>query len=73
MPLEHEQHTVTAGQAGRGDLVVKSLTGRSRSQLRGMFLNGCVTINGRKVIEPSTTVKQGDVVEICFDPQCRNR
>ena len=73
MSLEHKQHTVTAEQSGRVDLVVKTLTGRSRSQLRGMCLNGCVTINGRKVTEPSTTVKAGDVVDVRFDPQCRYR
>ena len=73
MPIEHKQHAVTAEQAGRVDLIVKTLTGKSRSQLRGMCLNGCVTINGRKVTEPATAVKDGDVVDVRFDPQCRYR
>lgn len=73
MPIEHKQHTVTADQVGRIDLILKMLTSKSRSQLRGMCMNGCVTINGRKVTEPSTTVKDGDVVGVEFDPQCRYR
>jgi len=73
MPLEHKQHTVAADQAGRVDLILKSLTEKSRSQLRGMCMSGCVTINGRKTTEPSTEVKEGDVVSVTYDPQCRYR
>lgn len=73
MPLEHKQHTVSADQAGRVDLIVKSLTDKSRSQLRGMCMSGCVSINGRKTTEPSTEVKEGDIVSVTFDPQCRYR
>jgi 23S rRNA pseudouridine1911/1915/1917 synthase len=73
MPLEHKTHTVTAEQAGRVDLIVKAITGRSRSQLRGMCMNGCLSINGQPVTEPSTTVKEGDVVDVRFDPQRKYR
>ena len=73
MPLEHKTHTVTAEQAGRVDLIVKAITGRSRSQLRGMCMNGCLNINGQAVTEPSTAVKAGDVVDVRFDPQRKYR
>ena len=73
MPLERKQHIVTAEQAGRVDLILKTLTDKSRSQLRGMCMAGCVTINGRKMTEPSVTVKEGDVIDLEFDPQCKYR
>ncbi len=73
MPLEHKTHTVAAEEAGRVDLIVKAITGRSRSQLRGMCMNGCLSINGRAVTEPSTAVKEGDVVDVMFDPQRKYR
>jgi len=73
MPLEHKTHTVTAEEAGRVDLIVKAITGRSRSQLRGMCLAGCVRINGREVTEPSTAVQEGDVIDVQFDPQRKYR
>lgn len=73
MPLEHKTQTVTAEQAGRLDLVVKGLTERSRSQIRGMCLSGCVTINGQKTNEPSAAVQTGDVIDVRYDPQCKYR
>jgi 23S rRNA pseudouridine1911/1915/1917 synthase len=73
MAWEHKTHVVTAEQVGRVDLVLKTITGRSRSQLRGMCLNGCVQINGREVTEPSTAVKEGDVIDVRFDPQRKYR
>ena len=73
MPLEHKTHTVTAEQAGRVDLIVKTMTERSRSQLRGMCMNGCLNINGNPVTEPSTQVKEGDVIDVRFDPQRKYR
>ena len=73
MPLEHKTHTVTAEEVGRVDLIVKAMISRSRSQLRGMCMNGCLSINGRAVTEPSTAVKEGDVVDVKFDPQRKYR
>lgn len=73
MPLEHKTHTVTAEEAGRVDLIVKAITGRSRSQVRGMCLNGCVSLNGQQASEPSTPVKEGDVIDVRFDPQRKYR
>lgn len=73
MPLEHKTHTVAAAEVGRVDLIVKAMTGRSRSQLRGMCMNGCLSINGLSISEPSVTVKEGDVVDVRYDPQCKYR
>lgn len=73
MSMQHKTHTVTSEQSGRVDLVVKSMIDRSRSQVRGMCLNGCITVNGRKTLEPSTAVQAGDVVEVRFDPQRKYR
>lgn len=73
MPLEYKTHTVTAEQAGRVDLIVKAITGRSRSQLRGMCMNGCLIINGQPITEPSTIVKEGDVIDVRYDPQRKYR
>ena len=73
MALEQHQQTVSAEQTGRVDLVVRELTGKPRSHLRGMCTHGCVTINGRQITEPSAPVVAGDVVEVRFDPQRRYR
>jgi 23S rRNA pseudouridine1911/1915/1917 synthase len=73
MPLEHKTHTVTAEEAGRVDLIVKAITGRSRSQLRGMCMNGCLSINGQPITEPSTAVKEGDTIDVKYDPQRKYR
>lgn len=73
MPLEHKTHTVAAEEAGRVDLIVKAITGRSRSQLRGMCMNGCLSINGQPITEPSTIVKEGDVIDVRYDPQRKYR
>ena len=73
MPLEHKTHLVATDEAGRVDLIVKAITGRSRSQLRGMCLNGCVSVNGQPVNEPSTAVKEGDVIDVRYDPQRKYR
>ena len=73
MPLEHKTHTVTAEQCGRVDLIVKTMIDRSRSQLRGMCMNGCLSINGQPVTEPSTIIKEGDVIDVRYDPQRKYR
>lgn len=73
MPLEQRHHIVTAEEAGRVDLVVKSLTGRSRSHVRGMCMQECVAVNGVMISEPSTNVVAGDVIDVSYDPQCHYR
>ncbi|MFT7640972.1 MAG: 23S rRNA pseudouridine1911/1915/1917 synthase [Pirellulaceae bacterium] len=65
--------TIETESAGRVDLVVRQLSGVSRSQVRGMFDRGCVSINGATCDTVSATVNAGDVVSIRFDPTQRYR
>lgn len=60
---------VTVEQAGRVDRVVQSLTGRSRSQVRGLIHHGCVCVNGAPVGSDAETVAVGDRVDVRFDPR----
>ncbi len=59
--------TVDTTNAGRIDVVVRELTGTSRSQARGMVDHGCVSINGSPCDSVAKTVAAGDVVSIYFD------
>jgi 23S rRNA pseudouridine1911/1915/1917 synthase len=64
---------VDADNAGRVDLVVRQLSKSSRSQVRGMVDQGCVSINGRRCKSVATTVSPGDLVSLRFDPTQRYR
>ena len=63
--------TVGADNAGSVDLVVRELSGSSRSQVRGMVDHGCVSINGGPCETIAAPVAAGDVVSIRFDPTQR--
>jgi len=63
--------TVDAENAGRVDLVVRQLSGSSRSQVRGMVDHGCVSINGAQCETVAAPVAAGDIVSIRFDPTRR--
>ena len=63
--------TVDAASAGRVDLVVRRLSGSSRSQVRGMVDQGCVSINDAPCENVADPVAAGDVVSIRFDPTQR--
>lgn len=63
--------TVGAANAGRVDLVIRQLSGSSRSQVRGMVACGCVSINGTPCVTSATPVAVGDVVSIRYDPTQR--
>jgi 23S rRNA pseudouridine1911/1915/1917 synthase len=63
--------TVDADREGRVDLVVRQLSGSSRSQVRGMVDQGCVSINGAPCENVADPVAVGDVVSIRFDPTQR--
>ncbi len=65
--------TVDADNAGRVDLVVRQLSESSRSQVRGMIDQGCVSINGLACDSNATTVSPGDLVSLRFDPTQRYR
>jgi 23S rRNA pseudouridine1911/1915/1917 synthase len=71
MAIERTETTVTPETAGRIDLIVRQLTGRSRTDLRGMFAHGCVTWNGSRCTEPGTAAAAGDVVAVAHDPHRR--
>jgi 23S rRNA pseudouridine1911/1915/1917 synthase len=59
---------IDAENAGRVDLVVRQLSGSSRSQIRGMFDHGCVSINGTPCETITAHVMPGDVVALRYDP-----
>ena len=63
--------TIDADNAGRVDLVVRQLSGSSRSQVRGMVDHGCVSINGAPCETIAAPVAAGDLVSIHYDPTQR--
>jgi 23S rRNA pseudouridine1911/1915/1917 synthase len=65
--------TVDANNAGRVDLIVRQLSGASRSQIRGMVDHGCVSINGAACGSAAAHVVVGDLVLIRYDPTQRYR
>jgi len=65
--------TIDTDTAGRVDLVVRDLSGGSRSQVRGLIDHGCVSINGVPCGTVARTVGAGDIVTICFDASQRYR
>jgi len=69
MPIQTLTTLVTADQAGRADIVVRALTQVSHSKLRGMFDNGCITINGQPCDDAGQRVKPGDSIDVRYDPQ----
>ncbi|WP_437203092.1 RluA family pseudouridine synthase [Planctomicrobium sp. SH664] len=71
MAVQEIRHAVTPEQGGRLDQLVRELTGRSRSEIRGLVSQGCVKVNGRICSAAGSTVAPGDVVEIIHDPQTR--
>jgi 23S rRNA pseudouridine1911/1915/1917 synthase len=73
MAMVVHEREVTAERAGRLDRVVQELTGRSRSEVRGLFDHGCVKLNGTDCTEPGTPVKAGDGVTVRHDPHTRYR
>lgn len=67
MTMTTRSTTIEASNAGRVDLVVRQVVGSSRSQVRGMIDQGCVSINGVPCGSVATPVVVGDVVSIRFD------
>ena len=70
MPIILKRLEITAGLAGRADGAVRTLTGLSRSQVRGLFDHGCVSVNGEPC-DANGVVKTGDVLEARFDTHRR--
>jgi len=64
---------VGAEDAGRADQVVRRLTEKSWSEVRGMFDQGCVAVNGSPCTDAGRILAAGDVVAVRFDPRTRYR
>lgn len=69
MPPIHQRTLVTL--EARADRIVQQLTHLSRSQLRGLFDHGCVTIDGQPCGRTFTRVAPGSLVEVRYDPHQR--
>lgn len=65
--------TVDESNSGRVDVIVRELTETSRSQVRGLVQQNCVTVNGSPCKSIASTVAIGDVVMVCYDPHTRYR
>lgn len=62
---------MTDEQPGRIDRVVQELTGRSRADVRGLFDQEGVLLNGATCSEPGTTIAAGDVLVVRHNPHMR--
>lgn len=71
MALKTLDTLVTDEQVGRADKIVQSLTGQSRSQLKGLFDHDCVQVNGVVCKNPGQTLNAGEKVLVKFDPHTR--
>ena len=68
MSLKTLTATVTPETAGRVDLIVRTLTGMPRSQVRGLVDHGCVAVNKAACTSDFQPVAAGDTVVVAFDP-----
>ena len=56
---------------GRADRVVQELTALSRGAVRGLFDQGCVSVNNQPCTRPQTSLQTGDRVQVRYDPHRR--
>jgi 23S rRNA pseudouridine1911/1915/1917 synthase len=73
MAIVEAECEVPAERCGRIDRIVQELTGRSRSEVRGLFDHGCVRLNGEACADAGTMVDTGDAVRVRHDPRQRYR
>ncbi|SFH54595.1 RluA family pseudouridine synthase [Planctomicrobium piriforme] len=73
MALVVTECTVDSGEPRRLDQIVQSLTGRSRSEVRGLLDQDCVQLNGRICKKPGLIIDPGSVVTVKHDPNMRYR
>ena len=66
-----KQVEVSAEFVGRVDRVVQTLTGLSRSEIRGLFDHDCVTVNRERCVSIGAGVVCGDVVAARYDAHRR--
>lgn len=74
MPLATKSVSVSADSPhlhGRIDRLVQELCGLSRAQIRGLFDHGCVSLNGHLCTQPEERLKEGDRVELKYNPKQR--
>jgi pseudouridine synthase, RluA family len=71
MAMIEIQHEVLPEQAGRLDVLVQSLTQRSRAEVRGMLYHSLVRVNGHLCKKGGMMVAAGDLVHVCHDPHTR--
>jgi 23S rRNA pseudouridine1911/1915/1917 synthase len=74
MPLAIRSATVAAASPhlhGRIDRLIQELSGLSRAQVRGLFDHGCITLNGHLAAQPEERLKEGDRIELKYDPKLR--
>lgn len=65
------QHVVPPDVSGRLDQIVRDLTGRARSEMRGLFQRQCVRLNGEICEDLGTRVNPGDTIVVRHDPHTR--
>lgn len=68
MPIQEVRAEVTASQAGRLDYVVREMTGRSWSDVRGLIHQGCAWLNDERCTDSAFQVPAGAVVMVRHDP-----
>ncbi len=73
MAIEEANIIVDQHSGERLDRVVQQLTGRSRSDVRGLFDHGGVWLNGAPCEDSAARVQPGDLVTVRHDPHRRYR
>lgn len=72
MPLVQKSCDIDAAAAGkRADWIVRDLTQLPREQVAGLFDHYCVKLRGAVCSHPFERVKEGDRLEVEYDPQQR--
>jgi len=67
MAIIEKKIEVITELAGRVDKVVLKLTELSRSQMRGLFSHGCISVNDEECSDAGAIVNAGDVVVARYD------
>jgi len=65
--------TETCDAPQRADVFVRTFCEKSRSALRAMFQQDCVTVNGQRCTDPGKQLAVGDKVVVSFDPKKKYR
>lgn len=73
MSLQPVSHEVSAAEAGRLDRIVRSMTGRSWGEVRGLIQQGRVEVDGICLTDPGANVDTGQTVVVTHDPGTKYR